>query len=290
MNKLITSACLLFIIASCGQKKEIDQEKPNILLIVADDLGYTDLGCYGSEIKTPNLDALAEAGILNTSFHTLPTCSPTRGVLYTGVDNHRNGYGTMEGDWAPNQVGLRGYEGHLNFDVVTFPKLLQDAGYHTSISGKWHQAYPATEESLWPDKRGFDRSFTLLQGGAGHFSDQQPMFSFYNKTLYVEDGKYVDSLPSDFYSSDFYTEKAIEFIDESVALQKPFFSSLAVTAPHWPLQVPDEYIDLYKGRYDAGYEALADERLQKAKELGIIPENAIASILTPNVLDICCHD
>lgn len=284
MNKLFISVWLLFTIASCEQKKATIQVKTNILLIVADDLGFTDLGCYGSEIRTPNLDGLAEVGILNTSFHTLPTCSPTRGMLLSGVDNHRNGYGTMESDWAPNQVGLRGYEGHLNFDVVTFPRLLQDAGYHTSIAGKWHQAFPASEQSLWPNKRGFERSFTLLQGGAGHFSDQQPMFSFYEKPFYVEDGNSVDKLPNDFYSSDYYTKKAIEFIDESVALNKPFLSLVTFTAPHWPLQVPDEFIDLYKGRYDAGYEVLAKERMQKGKELGIITEKAKASILTPNVM------
>ena len=147
---------------SCGadnsSKKTL--QKPNILLVVADDLGYTDLGSFGGEIRTPNLDALAVEGIRNTAFYTAPTCSPTRAMLLSGVDNHRNGYGTMEGDWAENQKGVRGYEGHLNFDVVTFPKLLQDAGYHTSIAGKWHQAFPANDTTLWPAKRGFDRSFT----------------------------------------------------------------------------------------------------------------------------------
>ena len=128
-------------------------------------LGYTDLGCFGGEIRTPNLDALAQGGIRATSFYTGPTCSPTRGMLLSGVDNHRCGYGTMEGDWAPNQVGLKGYEGHLNFDVVPFPQLLQDAGYHTSLVGKWHQAYPPSDTSLWPHKRGFTHSFSLIQAG-----------------------------------------------------------------------------------------------------------------------------
>jgi arylsulfatase len=205
-------------------------------------------------------------------------------MLLSGVDNHRNGYGTMEGDWAENQRGLRGYEGYLNFDVVAFPKLLQDNGYHTSIAGKWHQAYPVTEKSLWPGKRGFDRSFCLLQGGAGHFADQQPLFSFYKKTLYADDGEIVDKLPNNFYSSDYYTQKVIEYVDESVKLNKPFFSYLAFTAPHWPLQVPDEYIDLYNGRYDAGYEVLATERLARAKQLGIIAENIKMPPLSPNVL------
>ncbi|MDH3650025.1 MAG: arylsulfatase, partial [Saprospiraceae bacterium] len=216
--------------------------------------------------------------------YTSPVCSPTRAMLLTGVDNHRNGYGTMEGDWAPNQKGLQGYEGHLNFDVVTFPKLLADAGYHTSIAGKWHQSYPVTDRTLWPDQRGFNRSFTLLQGGAGHFGDRQLMFSFYQQTRYVEDAAYVDTLPPSFYSSDFYTNKVIEYIGESVSQRKPFFSFLSYTAPHWPLQVPEEDMDLYHGQYDVGYEMIAEQRLQFAKKLGILPNHAVLPPLSPNVL------
>ncbi len=258
--------------------------RPNIVLIVADDLGFTDLGCFGSEINTPNLDALAEEGIRNTAFYTAPTCSPTRGMLLTGVDNHRNGYGTMEGDWAENQKGVKGYEGHLNHDVVTFPKLLQDAGYHTSMAGKWHQAFPTSRQDLWPNQRGFTRSFCLLPGGAGHFSDMQPLFSFYNGKMYVEDGNYVDSLPDHFYSSDFYTDKVISYIEESQKLDQPFFTYLSFTAPHWPLQVPDEYLNVYHTRYDNGYEDLAKKRLAKMKELGIIPAHTQIPPLTPNVM------
>lgn len=276
---------LLIITSGCKPKPPTNhQTRPNIVLIVADDLGFTDLGCFGSEISTPNLDKLASQGLRSTSFHTAPTCSPTRAMLLTGVDNHRNGYGTMEGDWAENQKGVRGYEGYLNFDVVTFPKLLQASGYHTSIAGKWHQAYPADDERLWPDKRGFDRSFCILQGGAGHFEDMQPMFSFYKKSLYFEDSSLIDSLPKGFYSSDFYTQKAMEYISESVEENKPFFSYIAYTAPHWPLQVPDEYIGLYEGRYDEGYEALSAERIAQGKKLGILSENTPAQELTQNVM------
>lgn len=276
----------LILLTSCQapQSNDHPNNPPNILLIVADDLGFTDLGCYGSEIRTPNLDKLAMSGIRNTAFYTAPTCSPTRAMLLSGVDNHRNGYGTMEGDWAENQKGLRGYEGHLNFDVVAFPKLLQAHGYHTTVAGKWHQAYPATNEALWPTKRGFDRSFCLIQGGAGHFGDQQKLFSFFDRSLYTEQDVVIDELPDDFYSTDYYTRKTIEYIEESRSLKKPFFSYLAYTAPHWPLQVPDEYIDLYKGRYDEGYEVLAEERMKRAKELGIIPDHVELSPLTPNVI------
>ncbi|RMG27390.1 MAG: arylsulfatase [Bacteroidetes bacterium] len=277
----LAALCLLCGTAGCAP--EPAPARPNLLLIVADDLGFTDLGCFGGEIRTPNLDALAREGIRATSFYTAPTCSPSRGMLFSGVDNHRCGYGTMEGDWAENQKGLRGYEGHLNFDVVAFPRLLLHAGYHTAIAGKWHQAYPATEKKLWPDQRGFSRSFCLLQGGAGHFDDMQPLFSFYKNSLYVEDGRYLDQLPPGFYSSDFYTSKIIQYIDESRQLEKPFFAMLSFTAPHWPLQVPDEDIDRYKGRYDAGYEVLAAQRLERAKKLGIIPPHTPLPERSPNV-------
>ncbi len=274
---------VLLLTVSCHGPSATALPRPNILLIVADDLGFSDLGCYGSEIRTPHLDALARSGIRHTSFYTAPTCSPTRAMLLSGVDNHRNGYGTMEGDWAENQMGVRGYEGHLNFDVVAFPKLLQENGYHTSIAGKWHQAYPATEQRLWPGQRGFSRSFCLLQGGAGHFADQQRLFSFFERTLYQEDGKLVEELPADFYSSDYYTQKVIDYINESARLEQPFFSMLTFTAPHWPLQVPDEHIDLYQGRYEAGYEVLAEERVARAQQLGIIPNDYQIPPLSPNV-------
>jgi len=277
----------LLLLTNCTSKKQPignTTQHPNILLIVADDLGFTDLGCFGSEIPTPNLDALAAKGIIGTSFCTAPTCSPTRSMLLSGVVTHRNGYGTMEGDWADNQKGLRGYEGYLNWEVVTFPKLLQDAGYHTSLAGKWHQAFPAKEQTLWPYNRGFTRSFCMQQGGAGHFFDKQPLLSFIPEAIYIEDSSYVEKLPKYFYSSKNYADKAIQYIDESVENQQPFFHFLSFTAPHWPLQVPDEYIDDYKGKYDEGYEVLAEKRFTKAQSLGIISQKAIVPPLSPNVL------
>jgi arylsulfatase A-like enzyme len=280
--------CLLFICwlggFSCQMGNQAKSTRPNILLIVADDLGFSDPGCFGGEIRTPHLDQLAAEGIRNTAFYTLPVCSPTRGMLLTGVDNHHNGYGTMEGDWAPNQQGVRGYEGHLNFDVLTFPRLLHDHGYHTSIAGKWHQATPPGNVDLWPDQRGFERSFCLMNGGAGHFADMQRMFSFYERSYYAEDGVLLDSLPEGFYSSDFYTDKSIAYINESQEQARPFFSFLSFTAPHWPLQVPDEDLDRYRGRYDEGYEVLAAERFARLKALGIVPEGDSLAPLSPNVL------
>lgn len=286
-NQLGVITLLLLILISCKNEttstEQAATKQANILLIVADDLGFTDLGCYGSEIKTPNIDALAKNGIRNTSLCTAPTCSPSRAMLYTGVTTHRNGYGTMEGDWADNQVGLKGYEGHLNFDVVTFPKLLEDAGYHTSIAGKWHQAFPPVTKEQWAFNRGFTRSFCFQQGGGGHFFDKQPLLSFIKESIYVEDSNYVETLPKDFYSSKNYTDKSIQFINESQDKNQPFFHFLSFTAPHWPLQIPDEHADLYKGKYDDGYEVLAKKRFAKGKQLGVIPQNATLPSLSPNV-------
>ena len=287
MYRQISFLLFCLLLSACDtQEKTIaknQSKQPNILLVVADDLGFTDLGCYGSEIKTPNIDALAKQSTYFTSFCTGPTCSPTRAMLLTGVDAHRNGYGTMDGDWSENQEGLRGYEGYLNFDVVTIPKLLQDAGYHTSIVGKWHQGSPRKKEQ-WPFNRGFTRSFCLLPGGGGHFYDKQPFLSFIPESAYGQDSSLVGALPKDFYSSKNYADKAIEFIQESHQQDKPFFHFLSYTAPHWPLQVPDEYVDLYKGQYDEGYEKLAIERLANGKKAGVIPAYTELPPLSPNVL------
>ncbi len=282
---VISLLASLVFLNSCanekGSPKKVDT-RPNILLVVADDLGFTDLGCYGSEIKTPNIDALAQQSTRFTSFCTGPTCSPTRAMLLTGVDAHKNGYGTMDGDWSENQLGLKGYEGYLNFDVVTFPKLLQDAGYHTSIAGKWHLGSPRKKEQ-WPFNRGFSRSFCLLPGGGGHFYDKQPFLSMIPESAYTQDSSLVGALPKDFYSTKNYADKAITFIDESIQEEKPFFHFLSYTAPHWPLQVPDQFVDLYKGQYDEGYEKLAVQRLEKGKEKGVIPTHATLPPLSPNV-------
>ena len=279
-------SCLQFLNSCTSEKNTTVKQapsQPNILLIVADDLGFTDLGCYGSEIKTPNIDALAKQSTRFTSFCTGPTCSPTRGMLLSGIDAHRNGYGTMDGDWSDNQLGLRGYEGYLNFDVVTFPKLLQDAGYHTSIAGKWHLGSPRKKEQ-WPINRGFTRSFCLVPGGGGHFYDKQPFLAVIPASPYCQDSSLVGELPKDFYSTKSYTDKAISYIDESQQENKPFFHLLSFTAPHWPLQVPDEHINLYKGQYDEGYEKLAIQRLQNGKKAEVIPEYASLPPLSPNVI------
>lgn len=241
--------------------------RPNILLIVADDLGFSDLGCFGGEIATPRLDALAMAGMRFTDFHSAPACSPTRAMLMTGTDPHIAGIGTMLEVAAPGFDGAPGYEGHLNNRVVTVTELLRDAGYHTLLSGKWHLG--ETPESI-PAARGFDRSFALLPAGASHYAGEGfDRFSVVT-TIYQEDGRPLDALPDDFYSSDHFADRLIGYLAERPR-EKPFFAYLPFSAPHWPLQAPAESCAVYRGRYDAGPEVLREERLARLRAMGLCP-------------------
>lgn len=247
-------------------------KKPNFLLIVADDLGYSDVGAFGGEIETPTLDNLANEGVRLTNFHTAPTCSPTRAMLLSGTDNHQAGLGSMAEALTKEQRGKPGYEGHLNNLVATLPEVLQDHGYSTSIAGKWHLG--RTEE-LSPAARGFEHSYVLLQGGASHYDDATAIIGADPVAIYRENGKQVQ-LPDGFYSTDFYTDKTIEYID--AAGDKPFFAFLSYTAPHWPFHAPESYISKYEGRYDEGYKTVRENRLARMKELGIIGKQVEANL------------
>lgn len=247
-----------------------NQRQPNILLIVADDLGMLDIGAFGSEIRTPSIDRLAEKGVKLTNFYTSATCSPTRAMLLSGTDNHAAGIGNMIEHVAPNQLGQEGYEGHLSNNVVSVAKLLQDAGYQTYMAGKWHLGI---EDELLPYRRGFDESFILGQGGASYFNDMMGLNGIVREAHYRRNGETITELPDDFYASEYYADFMIDHL-ESSSDDQPFFAYLAFSAPHWPLQVKDEHLDLYKGRYDAGYEVLQAERVGKAKQVGIIPADA----------------
>lgn len=246
--------------------------QPNILVIVADDLGFSDLGAFGGEIHTPNLDALAREGLRLTGFHTAPTCSPTRSMLMSGTDNHLAGLGSMAELLAPNQRGRPGYEGHLPGDVATLADRLRALGYATLMSGKWHLGTTADQQ---PARRGFDRSFDLAQGGGNHFGRDIAAAPGARGTTYWQDGKQLATLPAGFYSSDAYAGRMIDFLRESGS-GKPFFAYLAFTAPHWPLQVPDEDLDRYRGRYDEGFEVLRQKRLARLKALGLVPADVRA--------------
>jgi len=238
--------------------------RPNLLVVMVDDLGYSDLGAFGGEIETPAIDQLALDGVRLAAFYTAPTCSPTRAALLSGTDPHIAGLGNMAELLSENQRGQPGYEGHLNDRVVSVASLLRDAGYHTAMTGKWHLGL---EEAQSPAARGFTHSFALLHGGAGHFDDvglrpAEPT------ALYRENGLPAQ-WPNGHYSSDFYTEKLIEYLKKNDD-DKPFFAYLAFTAVHWPLQAPDQLIEKYRGRYDQGWDALRKQRLSGLQHVGLL--------------------
>jgi len=231
-------------------------------------MGYSDIGPFGGEIDTPNLDALAKSGMLFTDFHTSASCSPTRSMLFTGTDNHLAGLGSMGETITAGQKGKPGYEGYLSDRVVTIPTLLQESGYFTAMSGKWHLGEELEQD---PSRRGFQKVYTMLTGGASHFDDEWMMYANY-APIYRENGVRVH-VPKGFYSSEFYTSKLIDYLDECPADQ-PFFGYLAFTAPHDPLHAPDDWVDKYKGKYDAGYDVLRETRLTSLKKLGFISPDA----------------
>ena len=266
MAKNLFLPCIAFAITlfACSPLKD---NRPNILLIVADDLAFTDIGAFGGEIETPNLDALAKSGVRLTQFYVAPTCSPTRSMLLSGTDNHLAGLGNMAEELRENQQANPGYEGYLNFRVAALPELLQEAGYHTYMSGKWHLGMtPATS----PGARGFEHYFSLLQGCAGHLN-QMPCVGP-GLAIYEEDGERVD-LSGDFYSTCTYSEKMIDYLENRPDDGQPFFSYLTYTAPHWPLQAPQESIAKYAGRYDIGYDSLQGARFENMKTLGVTIPN-----------------
>ncbi|GGZ79181.1 arylsulfatase [Paraglaciecola chathamensis] len=244
------------------------ENKPNVVVILADDLGYSDLGYYGSEIDTPNLDALARDGVAFSQFHAASACSPTRAMLLTGIDHHLVGLGAMEkGTLASNQKGIVGYEGELNHRAATMGELFNQAGYSTYITGKWHLGEDAMHS---PPAFGFNKSFVQLEGGAGHFN-ALPGLPFRREAKFRENGK-RSKLPKNFYSSDFYVDKMIDYVDEDRSANRPFLAYLAMTAPHWPLQAKSETIEKYAQQYVAGFEKLAQRRSETLVEKGIVKQ------------------
>jgi arylsulfatase A-like enzyme len=243
------------------------QRRPNIVILLADDMGYSDLGSFGSEIQTPNLDNLAKEGTRFTNFYTHASCSPTRSMLLSGVDTHLNGLGNMNEWTAPNQNGVPGYEGHLNTQVTTLPHLLKESGYHTYMVGKWHMG---KSPELIPAARGFERDFALLDG-AGSYWDMTNFTAASPKSTYTEDGKYLTELTGDFYATKTYTDKLIGFIEDSRKDGKPFFAYVAHQAPHDPYHLPRDWRNRHVGEYDKGWDMVRQERLKKQIELGITP-------------------
>ena len=240
--------------------------RPNIVLILADDIGFTDIAPYGSEIHTPALSALAKSGVRFTNYHTAASCAPARAMLLTGVDCHRCGVPNIPEAIPPEQSKHANYRGTLGHNVVTIATQLQDAGYHTYISGKWHLG---KNPDLLPSCRGFERTFIMADTGADNW-EQKPYLPIYEQANWFADGEEAQ-LPEDFYSSQFLIDKAIEFIDSHGEDGQPFFAYIPFQAVHIPVQAPQEFIDRYSDVYDEGWDALRLQRRAKAIELGIVP-------------------
>jgi arylsulfatase len=232
--------------------------KPNIVVILVDDMGFSDLGCYGSEIPTPNLDALAANGLRFTQFYNTARCCPTRAALLTGLYSHQAGVGHMTED--RHQPG---YVGHLNDSCVTIAEVLKPAGYFTAMSGKWHvgQNFGVT-----PSTRGFDRSLNAAAGGF-YFSTHPRAELFLNGEKIANDDQ---RLPANWYSTDLWTTFGLKFIDEAISEKKPFYLHLCYNAPHFSLQAPAEDIAKFRGHYRQGWGATRDARFTKQRDLGII--------------------
>lgn len=272
MNVKLITSCLLLSSGffSCGNNTTPKAEtptKPNILIIVADDLGFSDIEPFGGNIQTPNITKLSDEGLKFSEFHVLPTCSPTRSALLTGNDNHVTGLGIMsEADYPRlKQQNLPGYSGHLSDQVVTIPELLLNNGYHTYMTGKWHLGEGKGHD---PFDRGFEETFILGTGGGSHYNDRKPLAPPQNMD-YTRNGIEVEP-PQDFYSSRNYTDSMIHFIESHKADGKPFFGFLSYTAVHDPLHAPKEYIEKYKGKFDMGWDSLWAQRLSNLQALGIV--------------------
>ena len=261
----------LLAVALITQSSAAANSPPNILLVVADDMGWTDLGSFGSEIETPHLDSLARSGVTFSSFYTSVSCSPTRSMLFSGTDNHLAGLGNMGELLAPEQKGKPGYEGHLNDRVVSLAEVLQMAGYHTHMAGKWHLGHSA---KYFPHARGFERSFTMINGGASYWQDMSGLAPSEKLVTYVKDGKVLEKLPANFYATRNFADDLIDSIRQDRESGKPFFAYLAFTAPHDPMHVPEPWLSMYRGAYDGGYEVLKAKRTVNAKRMGFVPDSA----------------
>lgn len=262
---MLGSAC----IAGWTPTALAEPRRPNVVLVLADDLGFSDVAPYGSEIATPTISALAEEGVRFTNYHTAASCAPSRAMLLTGVDSHRAGVPNIPEMLPPEHRGGVRHPGTLSRNVVTVATLLQDAGYHTYVAGKWHLGM---EPDLLPSHRGFERTFVLADSGADNW-EQKAYIPIYDKANWFADGEEAE-LPDDFYSSEFLVDKTIEFIDGHAGDGRPFFAYVPFQAVHIPVQAPQAFIDRYMDVYDEGWDRLRYERRRRAAALGIVPEDA----------------
>ena len=246
------------------------QVKPNIVLILVDDSGLMDFGAYGGEAKTPNIDLLANEGMMFTNMHASPVCAPSRAMLLTGTDNHLTGVANLPEMLPKEYQGLPGYGGVLNDKVQTIATRLKEVNYSTYVSGKWHLGH---DENTLPTSRGFDRSFILGASGGDNY-EAKGYLPMKATAQWYADGSPVD-LPDDFYSSKTYIDKTISFHQEEQNKDQPFFSYIAFQAIHAPIQAPIELVEKYKSIYEQGWDQMREDRFEKAKLLDFIPEKAV---------------
>lgn len=250
--------------------------RPNIVLILADDVALMDFGTYGGEAHTPNIDTLAEQGVLFANFHATPMCAPSRAMLLTGMDHHLTGFATIPEVLPPEHKGQPGYSMYLEPGVETIAARLQPLGYRTLMTGKWHLGHGPGQ---LPNDHGFDRSFVLDASGADNW-EQRPYLPFYKTAPWFEDGEPA-TLPEDFYSSAFIVDKMLEYIEATRSMDQPFLAYLAFQAIHIPVQAPREFSDNYRGVYDAGWQALRNARWERARERGLVPADAPLAPMHP---------
>lgn len=243
-------------------------KRPNIILIMSDDMGYSDIGCYGSEIQTPNLDQLANEGLRYTQFYNGARCCPTRASLLTGLYAHQAGLGWM----TAVDHDLPGYDGELNQQSVTLAQVLKSAGYATYMTGKWHVAKNKLDDGPkhnWPLQRGFDKYYGIIKGAS----------SFYDPGTLCRGNEFItpttdpEYQPDSYYFTDAVSDNAVQYIDQHQQ-DNPFFMYIAYTAAHWPMQAPEEAIAKYAGKYDDGWEKVRAARHEKMKKLGVLPSGA----------------
>ncbi len=242
---------------------------PNFVLLLIDDAGFSDLGGYGGEAHTPNIDALAASGAMFTNYHTSPLCAPSRAMLLTGIDNHRTGVSTIPETLPAAQQGKRGYSMHLDPGVQTVATRLKQLGYRNYMTGKWHLGHGPGD---LPNSHGFDHSFVLDASGADNW-EQKPYMPYYTSADWFEDGQPA-TLPEHFYSSEFLVSQMLKYLEQDKARTEPFFAYIGFQAVHIPVQAPREITAHYAGVYDQGWEALRTARWLKAQALGLIPQGA----------------
>lgn len=279
-TKTIILFLLVFVIASCSKqnKQENKSIKPNIILIMADDMGYSDIGCYGGEVQTPNIDRLAGEGLRFTQFYNAARCCPTRASLLTGVYPHEAGIGGMVSP-PKGHADNKAYQGFLNDNSITLAEAMKMAGYYTAMSGKWHVG---EERPHWPTDRGFDNYFGLISGAMNYWDISRTKQPGIFRHFAIDSTEFRPPNKG-FYMTDAVTENAVKYISKADSLNKPFFMYVAYTAPHWPLHAWPEDISKYRGKFMAGWDSLRVARFNRLVKMRILNENWKLSPRDPDV-------